>query len=187
MIKFQAVILILAIYLLAKSTSTQTCSTRYFDEYSVVYWKNLCFPVEKNITHIATDYKEQACRFYCDRITSCLFYQYQEATTRCALCVFYYTDVQQHQLQVNDVIQTATARRKTGHETHGTQLYYHCSTESYGSRVQTRASSFHYGLTPYVTGNYNIIDSLSPMPPVYSVRICISEYRSSKLLAQHTA
>ena len=29
----------------------------------------------------------------------------------------------------------------------------------------------------------NIIDSLSPMPPMYCVRICISEYRSSKLLA----
>ena len=35
--------------------------------------------------------------------------------------------------------------------------------------------------------NYNIIDFLSPMPPVFSVRICISKYRSSKLLAQHTA
>ena len=151
--KRKILVLVVYTFTLFESGSTTTCSYRYGDESFVLYWKNFCFPTEKNITHIAAEYKEQACRFYCDRVTSCLFYQYQDAVTRCALCVFYYTDVQQHQLQVNDVIQSTTVRKKTAHEVADTRWHNACVAGSYGSFVQANgATNFHYGLDPYTAG-----------------------------------
>ena len=61
-------------------------------------WNSWCVAAELNVSFIPQEYHYKACKYHCEKITSCLFYQYQDDPQQCFLCVFNYTDIALNEL-----------------------------------------------------------------------------------------
>ena len=140
--------------LYSTGTESQSCISRYHDDYALAYWKNFCFPAEKVVTHVDSAYRQQSCRFYCDQVSSCMLYQ-TTAHERCILGVFNHSDIAAHQLTADVDFSTTDLpiSMKTAHEVVSSSPNQYCYSASYGHVSSSdETNPFEHRFQPHMQG-----------------------------------